>query len=140
MESSVYRCDELIQELQGELAQVKKSPFTTFRSSVKLTRHRLSYPFRRSTLQKLDEDIDAVLESLSLTLSVLQLRDEAAIQDDLSQVKVPLKLVRASQRPPCLAESPRCNDRTQRGVRQAPTKHRRMARKESNVLRLADRK
>lgn len=57
----------------------------------------MTYPFRRSTLQKLDEDIDKIRVNLFSALDVLQLKDNKRIQDDTTEIKVRLDLVRTSQ-------------------------------------------
>lgn len=45
------------------------------------------YPFRQSTLQKLDEDIGEIRANLSSALHVLQLKDNKRIQDDITEIK-----------------------------------------------------
>ena len=42
----------------------------------------MAYPFRRSTLQKLDEDIGEIRYNLSLALDVLQLNDHKRNEDE----------------------------------------------------------
>jgi ankyrin repeat domain-containing protein 50 len=64
------------------------------RSSIKL-RSAAAYPFRQSTLQKLDEDISEIRDNLSLALEVLQLRDHKNTQDDITELKSLVEVVKS---------------------------------------------
>lgn len=55
------------------------------------------YPFRKSTLQKIDEDIDQIRANLSSAVGVLQLDDTNRIQDDTTEIKTLLGLVKDIQ-------------------------------------------
>ena len=55
------------------------------------------YPFRQSTLQKLDEDIGEIRANLSFALSMLQLDDTQRLQDDVTGMKGILELVKTDQ-------------------------------------------
>ena len=97
IETSVKNCDELIQELQHECQKFNKTPSQGLEATFKVAGRRMLYPFRQSTLQKLDEDISEIRAHLSFTLDVLQLQDNKRIQDDVTQMKVLLDLVRSDQ-------------------------------------------
>ncbi|KAI9866190.1 MAG: hypothetical protein M1813_001751 [Trichoglossum hirsutum] len=97
IESSIHKCDDLIQELKEEYEKFDKASTSGIKSTIKVTGRRAVYPFRQSTLQKLDEDISEIRDNLSLALDVLQLRDNQRAQDDITELKLLLKLVRASQ-------------------------------------------
>lgn len=58
---------------------------------------RATYPFRQSTLHKLDEDISDLHRNLSLAINVLQLKDSKNFQDDITDMKLLLNLVRTRQ-------------------------------------------
>lgn len=96
IETSIKNCDELIQELRDECEKFSKAP-SGIKNAVSLAGRRATYPFRRSTLQKLDEDIDEIRANLSFALDLLQLKDTQRVQDDVTQMKVLLDLVRADQ-------------------------------------------
>jgi hypothetical protein len=62
--------------------------------------YRLAYPFRQSTLLKLNEDIEETVSRLSLALQVLQVLQQkniGSVQDDIEDAKSLLELVRADQ-------------------------------------------
>ncbi|KAL9075568.1 MAG: hypothetical protein Q9161_001641 [Pseudevernia consocians] len=83
IETSIKSCEELIQELQDECQKFSK----TSPQGVKAA----------STLQKLDADIGEIRANLSSALDVLQLKDNKRIQDDITEIKVLLDLVKTSQ-------------------------------------------
>ncbi len=96
IEMSIKNCEELIQELQDECQKFDKTS-TGITAAVKVAGRRATYPFRQSTLQKLDEDIGEIRANLSSTLDVLQLKDSKKIQDDVTDIKEHLNLIRTSQ-------------------------------------------
>ena len=96
IEKSIKNCEDVIHELEEECRKFNNTS-KSLKAVVKVARHRATYPFRRSTLQKLDEDIHEILNSLSLGLEVLQLKDNKETQDDIIEVKQLLNLVRTSQ-------------------------------------------
>lgn len=97
IESSVYECDEYIQELKEECEKFDKATVSGIKGTIKVGGRRVTYPFRRCTLQKLNEDIGEIRDSISLALDVLQLRDHKTIQDDITEVKSLVEAVRATQ-------------------------------------------
>lgn len=103
MQRSIGDCEDLIHELQDETAKFTTSSSAPasgsnrVTSAVRATGRRLAYPFRQSTLQKLDEDIDEISASLTLALQVLQQQDLGSVQDDIRDTKALLELVRAGQ-------------------------------------------
>jgi ankyrin repeat domain-containing protein 50 len=97
IESSVDKCDELVQELQEEFEKCEKAATNGVRGSIRTAGRRAAYPFRESTLKKLDEAIGEIRDNLSLALNVLQLRDHESTQDDLTELKSLVKAVRGIQ-------------------------------------------
>ena len=57
IESSISKCTDLIQELQEEWEKFDKCLVGGIKGAIKAAGRRTAYPFRQSTLQKLDEDI-----------------------------------------------------------------------------------
>jgi ankyrin repeat domain-containing protein 50 len=97
IESSIHKCDDLIQELKEECEKFDKASVIGIKGTIKVAGRRAMYPFRQSTLQKLDEDISEIRGNLSLALEVLQLRDHKTIQDDITELKSLVEVVRATQ-------------------------------------------
>jgi len=97
IERSIRACDELIRELETENKKFKDRPNHNIPAAALTATRRLAYPFRQSTLQKLDGDIDETFSHLSLALQVLQKKNIANVQDDIEDAKSLLELVRADQ-------------------------------------------
>ncbi|KAK4041653.1 ankyrin repeat, PH and SEC7 domain-containing protein secG [Parachaetomium inaequale] len=97
IERSVGDCEDLINELQHETDKFTKAPPAGVVAAARVTGRRLAYPFRQSTLQKLDEDIDEICANLTLALQVLQQQDLGSVQNEIQDTKALLELVRASQ-------------------------------------------
>ncbi|EXJ75295.1 uncharacterized protein A1O5_01991 [Cladophialophora psammophila CBS 110553] len=97
IESSIQSCEELIRELQDECGKLNKASASDMKSAIKIAGRRAAYPFRQSTLQKLDEDIGEIRDNLSLALDVLHLENQKKAEDDIAEVKLLLALVNATQ-------------------------------------------
>jgi ankyrin repeat domain-containing protein 50 len=97
VESSIRDCNDLILELQHEAEKLSDPSKSSLGTTIKTAGRRLAYPLRRSTLQKLDEDIGEIREKLSLALNALQCNDGRKVQEDLHDIKSVLELVRSSQ-------------------------------------------
>ena len=97
IEASIKDCDGLIEELQLEWQQFSKASSKGIMGGIKIAGRRATYPFRQSTMQKLDENIDEILANLSFALEVLQLKDNKRVQDDITEIKELLDLVRTNQ-------------------------------------------
>jgi archaellum component FlaC len=97
IESSIRKCDDLIRELQEECEKLDKALISGIKGTIKAAGRRAVYPFRQSTLQKLDEDISEIRDNLLLALDVLQLRDHKNTQDDITELKSLIEVVRATQ-------------------------------------------
>jgi hypothetical protein len=93
IESSIEICEENIHELQAKIEKFKDSSG----NSIQTTARQVSYPFRQSTLRKLDADIDEIVSNLSLALAVLHQKDIGKVQDDIEDAKAVLDLVRTTQ-------------------------------------------
>ncbi|KAL2755800.1 hypothetical protein ACRALDRAFT_1064199, partial [Sodiomyces alcalophilus JCM 7366] len=95
--SCIEDCTEAIQGLEDELDKFKNTPRQGIRAGALAATRRVTYPFRQSTLQKLDEDVDDIMSCLSVAVQVLQQNDIGNIQDGIDDSKALLDLVRASQ-------------------------------------------
>ena len=95
--SSIQNCEGWIEELQGETEKLEGESRAGISAAARTAACRATYPFRQSTLQKLDEDIDEIVSHLSLALQLLELKDISYVQDDLEDTNALLDLVRADQ-------------------------------------------
>ncbi|MCJ1465478.1 hypothetical protein MMC07_004096 [Pseudocyphellaria aurata] len=97
IEISVKKSDELIYELREECQKFHQTSSNGVAAAVRVAGRRLTYPFRESTLRKLDEDIDEIRRNLSFALDILQFKSNQRNQDDMAEVKAVLELVRTHQ-------------------------------------------
>ncbi len=97
IEGSIEVCEENIHELQTKVDKYKDSSGDGIRAAARTATRQLAYPFRQSTLLKLDVDIDEIVSHMSLALQVLQQKDISNVQDDIMDANAVLDLVRADQ-------------------------------------------
>jgi ankyrin repeat domain-containing protein 50 len=97
VEDTIDSCREIVAELQFELDKFSNSPEKGIQAVFKRAGRKLTYPFRESTLQKLDEDIGEFRNNILVALSVLQVKHIDDIQDDTADLKILVSLLRASQ-------------------------------------------
>lgn len=89
IEISIESCDELIQELKEEWEKLTKSS-KGIQKSIELVGHRLAYPFRKSTLQRIEENVDGICKCLSFALEVFNLKKN---HDEIAEIKALLSLI-----------------------------------------------
>jgi hypothetical protein len=97
VEKAVQKCEEIITDLQSECDKFQKDSAAGLRDRVKIAGRRAAYPFRKSTIQKLEEDVSDIRENLSFALDVLQLKSQSQIQNGISEVKSLVERTNASQ-------------------------------------------
>lgn len=92
IESSAHNCDALIQELSKTIEKFDKTSTLGIKGTIRAAGRRAAYPFRQSTLQKLDEIIGEIRLNLTITLDVLQLRDHKILKTISSNSNCYLRL------------------------------------------------
>ncbi|KAF7512590.1 hypothetical protein GJ744_000851 [Endocarpon pusillum] len=97
IERSITRCGDVINELQDEAKKLGKASVDNFRNITVTAGRRAAYPFRRSTLQRLEEDITDFRDNLSTALQALQLRAHQDIQNDIKEVERIIRNAQAQQ-------------------------------------------
>ncbi|KAH6972639.1 hypothetical protein EDB80DRAFT_360245 [Ilyonectria destructans] len=97
METCMEDCKELIRDLEAELNKFNQAPHQGTMAGLRAAGRRIAYPFRQSTLQKLDEDVDDFVSCLSLAMQLLQQSDICRVRDDIEDTKALLDLARATQ-------------------------------------------
>ena len=97
IESAIQKCNEIIYELEGECKKFDQAGRSGIKGAIKAVGGRAAYPFRKSTLVKLGEDIDEMRHNLSLALDVLQLGAHQKSHDDIVDIKSLVELMRAAQ-------------------------------------------
>ncbi|KAJ5665326.1 NACHT nucleoside triphosphatase [Penicillium maclennaniae] len=97
VEKAVRKCEDVISELQSECDKFHKDSAAALKDRVKVAGRRAAYPFRRSTLKKLEEDVSDIRENLSFALDVLQLKSQTQIHDSIAEIKSLNERTNASQ-------------------------------------------
>ncbi|VUC23020.1 unnamed protein product [Clonostachys rosea] len=95
IEASVNGCELLIKELQQETEKFQRAG--SIQVAARTAAYRATYPFRRSTLLKLEENIDETVAHLSLALQVLGQKQNSSVQDHIGETKELLALIRSDQ-------------------------------------------
>lgn len=95
VERSINRCENIIHELQEEARKFQKEPTDDWGKKVVSVGRRAAYPFRRSTLEKLGEDVDNIHDNLSTGLQALQLKEHQNTQNDIEAVNSIVKNAQA---------------------------------------------
>ena len=97
LEESIESCRDVIEELQSELEKCRDSADKGIQTAVKKAGRKLAYPFRESTLQRLNEDVDELRNDLTFALNILQLKLVDDIQQHMVDVKTVVTLIRTTQ-------------------------------------------
>lgn len=97
VDKTTTRCEVIIEELQTECQKFQKHPDASFKDRIQILGRGAAYPFRKSTLLKLEEDMGEMRSILSIALGVLQLKTHNQIQDELSELKLLLERTNANQ-------------------------------------------
>lgn len=105
IETQISRCEEVIKELQDEVHKFQKDPTSNVSGSRKQTANLLNaakavgrkaaYPLRRSTLEKLDEDVSELRDNLSTVLQALQLKQSQDTHNEIEAIKKLVERVQA---------------------------------------------
>ena len=86
-EQTISRCEDVIHELEEEVRKLQKEPSHTLIQTIRAVGRRAAYPFRQSTLKKLDEDVDEFRDNVSMALQALQLKEHQNTQDGIEEMK-----------------------------------------------------
>ncbi|KAL8718670.1 MAG: hypothetical protein Q9225_004223 [Loekoesia sp. 1 TL-2023] len=97
IEGSIQVCEEYIRDLQSETEKFRGESTQGIRAAARTAAYKVAYPFRQSTLQKLDENIDEIVSHLSLALHLLGQKDICKVRNNVEDTKALLDLVRADQ-------------------------------------------
>ncbi|KAI0023788.1 ankyrin repeat-containing protein [Xylariomycetidae sp. FL0641] len=98
IESLIHESEEVIKELEAEASKFKEVSVSSIKTAIRTTARRVAYPFRRSTLEKLDEDVTDIIDRLDIALQILQQEVLDRIRDEVQDIQALLDLVSSSQR------------------------------------------
>lgn len=97
IEKSIQKCDTLFAELQNECEKLNSANFSGIRAAVKVKGRRALYPFRKSTLERLDEDICEIRGNLAFALGALGAQDNQRIVHEIDEMKQDVSSIRTHQ-------------------------------------------
>lgn len=97
IEGALRDCEGYIHELQSQCDKFKDNSTSSIRAKALTAARKLAYPFRRTTLEELNDTVDEIAAHLSLALQSLQLKSIDRVQNDTEDTKRLLDLVRADQ-------------------------------------------
>ena len=97
IEESVRNCHEAIQEFRKKLNKFNKNADAGMKNVIKTASHQCAYPFRESTLKKLNKAVGEIHKNLFTALHVLHIRDDRKTQNEIVEVKSFVDAVRTSQ-------------------------------------------
>lgn len=93
VEEATGICNDYIDELRHHLAKFERHETGTIWSKTGASTRRLAYPFRKSTLEKLDRDISEASSSAAFALQVLQEGIMTRTYDEIEQIGERLGIV-----------------------------------------------
>jgi hypothetical protein len=88
LDKVVLGCNEIIDELQAKCDKIRKDHASNAKSQLQYYGARASYPFRRKTLQALEQEVTSMQGLLSLALDVLQVKHLNVIEHGLDGLKL----------------------------------------------------
>ncbi|CAG8294040.1 unnamed protein product [Penicillium olsonii] len=83
--------------VQTECEKFRAEPNLCLESRIQFAGRRVSYPFRKSTLRKIEEDAGHIRGSVSFSLDILQLKSNNRIEDGVSAVRSLLERTHSRQ-------------------------------------------
>ncbi|KAK5563056.1 hypothetical protein LTR43_011324, partial [Exophiala xenobiotica] len=95
IERSITRSEDAINALQSEVHKFKKETTDDWRKKAVVVGRRAAYPFKRSTLEDLSDDVHDFQDNLSIALQALQLKEHQNTQSDIEEVNKIVKDIQA---------------------------------------------
>lgn len=95
IEESISKSADAIQGLQEEVQKFEKEPTTSFGQTIRVAGRKAAYPFRKSTLMKLEEDVDDFQHNLNSVLLTLNVKDHNILRGDVEDIKKMIQIGQA---------------------------------------------
>jgi hypothetical protein len=95
IERSITCSEEAITALQAEVNKFKNEPIDDWRKKAVVVGRRAAYPFKRSTLEDLGDDVGDFRDNLSIALQALQLKEHQNTQSDIKEINGIIKDIQA---------------------------------------------
>lgn len=97
IQESVTNCNDAIDELDTACQKFTRITQPGSKKSFDTIKHQIAYPFKKSTLDKLNIDITDIRKNLAFLLQIVQLRATTRHQDDLNELKALLESIDGKQ-------------------------------------------
>jgi hypothetical protein len=97
IQKSITNCTNTIDELNEICQKFTRTVQSGLKESFKNVKNQAAYPFKKSTLQKLNIDIAEIRDNLAFLLEIVQLKATERSQDDLDDLKALLESVNGKQ-------------------------------------------
>jgi archaellum biogenesis ATPase FlaH len=97
VDKATQNCHEIIHELQTECQKFRTESGASLKGRIQAAGRRATYPFRKSTIQKIEEDVSDIRENLVFALNVLQFKSHNRIENEISAVRSLLERTNSSQ-------------------------------------------
>jgi hypothetical protein len=97
IENTIKDCEDAIKELEDECQKFKTTSPPGNINAIRVAARKFTYPFRRSTLQKIDENVSELRTNVGLALGVLQLKDSVRARTEIDDIKGLVNLINARQ-------------------------------------------
>ncbi|KAK5045846.1 hypothetical protein LTR84_008939 [Exophiala bonariae] len=95
IEKSIIRSKDTINVLQTEVEKFKHEPAGNWKKTAVVVGRRAAYPFKRSTLEDLGDDVSDFRDNLSVALQALQLKEHHNTQGDIEEVNAVARDIQA---------------------------------------------
>lgn len=86
IEDSITRSEDTIHVLQAEVDKFKNESTDNWKKKALVVGRRAAYPFKRSTLEDLGDDVNDFRDNLSIALQALELQEHQNTQGDIAKV------------------------------------------------------
>ena len=93
IQESVINCTDAIDELDTACQKFTRIIEPGLKKSFNTIKNQIAYPFRKSTLDKLNIDIREIQKNLAFLLQIMQLRATTWHQDDLKELEAVLESI-----------------------------------------------
>lgn len=95
VEKAIRRSEDTIHLLQDEVDKFKKQPVGDWKTRAIVVGRRAAYPFKRSTMEDLGDDVDSFRNNVSVVLQALQLKEHQNTQAGIEGLNAIVKNLQA---------------------------------------------
>ncbi|KAL9636266.1 MAG: hypothetical protein Q9164_002929 [Protoblastenia rupestris] len=97
IQESIRNCNDAVNELNTACQKFTRITQPGLKKSFDTIKYQIEYPFKKSTLEKLNIDITEIRDNLAFLLQIVQLGTITRYQDDLGELKAVLESIDGRQ-------------------------------------------